>query len=51
MKEYWEKIDRIERKQINSEIDRRTHEELIKRDINEINEISITDILQIQKNK
>ena len=51
MKEYWEKIDRIEREQINSEIDKRTHEELIKRDINEINEIFITDILQIQKNK
>ena len=51
MKEYWEKIDSIERKQINSEIDKKTHEELIKRDINEINEIFISDILQIQKNK
>ena len=49
VKEYWEKIDSIERKQINSEIDRKTHEELIKRDINVINEIFITDILQIQK--
>ena len=49
VKEYWEKIDSIERKQINSEIDRKTHEELIKRDINVINEIFISDILQIQK--
>ena len=45
--EYWEKIDSIERKQINAEIDKKSYEELIQKEII----IRINETLQIQKNK
>ena len=41
----------IKRGKETGEIDKKTHEELIKREINEINEIFIREILQILKNK
>ena len=45
--EYWEKIDRLERKQINEEIEKKTYEELIQKEII----LRINETLKIQKNK
>ena len=43
--EYWGKIEAIERKQINAEIEKKTYEELIQKEII----IHINETLQIQK--
>ena len=40
MDEYWEKITKIERKQINREIDERVYEELIQKQNNKIIKIN-----------
>ena len=47
MDEYWEKITKIERKQINREIDERVYEELIQKQII----ICIDKVIKLNKKK